>query len=317
MWRWLTAPPNLASQRIVRLNVSPDTPTGVVIAELKSQGVIRSGLAMRFWLKLLGQDLQAGTYDFSSSQSLGEVIKQLGRGVAATNQVTIPEGWTIEEMGAHFAKLGYFSSSEFIAATTRKTASYFPEWLPQEVETLEGFLFPDTYALPLQGATPGDVVKMMTDRFAEVALPLYRQGNKNKLSLKDWVTLSSIVEKEAVLQTERPTIAAVFWHRLQKNMRLESDPTVEYGLKIKQTPENPLTLEQVGTANPFNTYLNYGLPPHPIASPGLASLEATLDPPPTDFLFFVARYDGSHVFSRTLVEHEQAIAKIAEQFPSP
>ncbi len=317
LWRGLTAPPDLVSERVVRINVSPNTPASAVIAELKAQGVIRSRGMMRLWLKLANQDLQAGTYDFSSRQSLGEVIKQLGRGVAATNQVTIPEGWTIEDMGAHFARLGYFSSTEFRAATNRATAEYFPPWLPKEIETLEGFLFPDTYELPLQGATPTDVVQMMTERFAEVALPIYKQGNKTKLSLKDWVTLASIVEKEAVLQEERPTIAGVFWQRLQRNMRLESDPTVEYGLKIRQTPENPLTLDQVRTPNPFNTYLNYGLPPHPIGSPGLASLQATLDPPQTDFLFFVARYDGSHVFSRTLEEHEKAVAKIAEQFPSP
>ncbi len=314
LWVGMTAPPRIAPDRVVRLNVTPDTPANALIAELRSQGVIRSGWGMRLWLKLSGQNFQAGTYDFSSEQSLVEVVKQLDRAVVATNQVTIPEGWTIEDMGAHFARLGYFSSAEFKAATTRATAGYFPQWLPQEIETLEGFLFPDTYELPLQGATPQDVVKMMTDRFAEVALPAYKEGNKTRLSLKDWVTLASIVEREAVLESERPTIAGVFWQRLQKNMRLESDPTVEYGLKISQTPENPLTLAQVRTPNPFNTYLNYGLPPHPIGSPGLASLKATLAPPPTDFLYFVARYDGSHVFSRTLREHEQAIEVIAKQF---
>lgn len=314
LWVGVTAPPSLAPERVVRLNVTPDTPANALILELKNQGVIRSGWAMRLWLKLSRQDLQAGTYDFSSKQSLNEVVKQLDRAVVATNQVTIPEGWTIDEMGAYFSRLGYFSSSEFRSATTRATADYFPQWLPQDIETLEGFLFPDTYELPLQGTTPQAVVKMMTDRFEEVALPAYRTGNKTNLSLKDWVTLSSIVEQEAVLQSERPTIAGVFWHRLQKNMPLESDPTVEYGLKISQTPETPLTLDQVRTPNPFNTYLNYGLPPHPIGSPGLASLEAALAPPPTDFLFFVARYDGSHIFSRTLEEHKQAIDLIAEQF---
>lgn len=315
VWLGLTAPTKVSPRRVVRLHVTPDTPANALITELKQQGVIRSVWGMKLWLKFGGQHFQAGTYDFATGQPLGEVVQRLGRGEVATNQVTIPEGWTIEDMGAHFAKLGYFSSMEFKAATERATAEFFPDWLPPEVTTLEGFLFPDTYNLPLQGTTPQAVVKMMTDRFAEVALPIYKGRNKTNLSLQEWVTLASIVEKEAVIASERPTIAGVFWHRLQKNMRLESDPTVEYGLKVRQTPDQPLTLSQVRTPHPFNTYLNYGLPPHPIASPSLASLEAALAPPPTDFLFFVARYDGSHIFSRTLEEHQQAIELIAKQIP--
>ncbi len=312
LWRSWTAAPN-SSERVVRLHVATDTPTRVLLQELKAQGLIRSMWAMRLWLKVTGQSIQAGTYDFRGDQSLTQVAAQLQKGFVATNRVTIPEGWRIEDMAAHFAKLGYFSSTEFKQATQRATASYFPAWLPPDVDTLEGFLFPDTYEFPLQGITPTEVVKMMTDRFAAVALPLYREQNKTNLSLVQWVTLASIVEKEAVLDTERPTIAGVFWRRLQKGMKLEADPTVEYGLNIKQTQEQPLTLEQVRTPNPFNTYLNPGLPPHPIAAPGLASLQVTLAPPETDFLFFVARYDGSHIFSRTLEEHEQAVQKVAKQ----
>ncbi len=127
------------------------------------------------------------------------------------------------------------------------------------------------------------------------------------------MTLASIVEKEAVVGSERPLIAGVFFSRLQKGMRLESDPTVEYALGIRQTADQPLTFAQVKTVSPYNTYLNPGLPPGPIASPGLASLKATLAPEKTDYLFFVARYDGTHVFSRTLQEHEAAVTKIRKQ----
>jgi UPF0755 protein len=164
----------------------------------------------------------------------------------------------------------------------------------------------------------------MLDRFEQVALPVYQEnqsGNpKNKISLKDWVTLASIVEKEAVLESERRLISGVFWNRLRQNKRLESDPTVEYGLNIRQTRERPLTLSQVRTESPYNTYLNEGLPPGAIASVGLASLKATLDPATTDYFFFVARYDGSHVFSRTLEDHEKALQaidkKIRQQTPN-
>ena len=126
--------------------------------------------------------------------------------------------------------------------------------------------------------------------------------------------MSSIVEKEAVVAEERPTIAGVFTNRLRQNMPLGADPTVEYGLGITQTPDKPLTWAQVGTPSPYNTYINQGLPPTPIASPGMASLEAALSPAKTDYMFFVARYDGTHVFSRTLKEHEGAKQAIRQTF---
>jgi UPF0755 protein len=145
-------------------------------------------------------------------------------------------------------------------------------------------------------------------------LPAYqKQQNQTNLNLKQWVTLASIVEKEAAVPSERSRIAGVFTSRLQKGMRLESDPTVEYGLGIRQTADKPLTFAQVKIASPYNTYLNPGLPPGPIAAPGLASLEATLNPEKTDYLYFVARYDGTHVFTRTLNEHLAAVAKIRQE----
>lgn len=128
------------------------------------------------------------------------------------------------------------------------------------------------------------------------------------------MTLASIVEKESVVDEERGTIAGVFTNRLEQNIPLGADPTVEYGLGITQTPEQPLTWAQVGTPSPYNTYINPGLPPTPIASPGSASLEVTLNPEATEYLFFVARYDGTHVFSRTLAEHEAAKNAIRATF---
>ena len=122
-----------------------------------------------------------------------------------------------------------------------------------------------------------------------------------------------MVEKEAVVPQERTLIAGVFTNRLQKGQRLESDPTVEYGLNIRQTADKPLTLKQVRTPNPYNTYMNAGLPPTAIAAPGKASLEATLNPDSTDYFFFVARYDGTHVFSRSLAEHERAQGQIRDR----
>ena len=150
------------------------------------------------------------------------------------------------------------------------------------------------------------VVDVMLDRFETVALPIYQETPEPNLSLLEWVTLASIVEKESVVPDERNLIAGVFTNRLVRGMPLGADPTVEYGLGIRQTKDQPLTWTQVETPSPYNTYLNPGLPPTPIASPGQASLAATLSPEATDYLYFVARYDGTHVFSRTLAEHEAA-----------
>ncbi len=294
----------------------------VIGQELESTGVIRSSLALRLWLQWLAvkdgdtRPLRAGTYDFTLNQPLSEVVTQMQESKPVEVRFTIPEGWSIAQMAAYFEQKGYFSANDFIAATGKGGLSRKP-WLPTDIPNLEGFLFPDTYQLPPTEITPERVVDLMLNRFEEVALPLhktYQQTNpKTALSLAEWVTLSSIVEKEAVITKERKLIAGVFTQRLKRNMRLESDPTVEYGLKIKQTKEKPLTIAQVKTPSPYNTYLNAGLPPGAIASPGRSSLEAVLDPDATEYLFFMARYDGSHIFSRTLAEHNKAVRQVDNQ----
>lgn len=157
----------------------------------------------------------------------------------------------------------------------------------------------------------------MLGQFERVALPEYEETQPPEpMTLHEWVTLGSIVEKEAVVPEERGTIAGVFWQRLRTGMNLGADPTVEYALGIRQTVDTPLTLAQVAVDSPYNTYRNPGLPPTAIASPGLASLQATLAPEETPYLYFVARYDGTHFFSRTLAEHEAAIAGLNGNWPN-
>jgi UPF0755 protein len=294
-------------------------PTQAIAQELESAGVIRSSLALRLWVtwqSLRSNEsvaLRAGTYDFATNQSLPEVVSQIQTAKSSEVRFTIPEGWSIAQMADLFEKQGFFAAKDFVASAQRVSPRR-RNWIPEDVPSLEGFLFPDTYQILPSEATPDRIIDLMLDRFEQVALPVYQENQsgkpKVKVSLKDWVTLASIVEKEAVIESERRIISGVFWNRIRKNMRLESDPTVEYGLNIKQTPENPLTLEQVRTDSPYNTYLNEGLPLGAISSVGLASLKATLDPATTDYLFFVAKFDGSHVFSRSLEEHEKALQVI-------
>lgn len=333
-WSWASQPVLVvapigeeAEPPTVRIRIEPGTAAQQIGVDLAAANLIRSAFAWSLWTRwhtlqarLAGETsrgFQAGTYELSPTQSLPAIAQQIWTGQTVARRLTIPEGWTQRQMADYFAAQGLFSAQAFLRVTEQSWSDRYP-WLPEGLPHLEGFLFPDTYEVAEDTLTPEQIVQMMLDQFETVALPLYRQAQQRPqppdLTLKDWVTLASIVEKEAVLPAERPLIAGVFTARLARGQRLEADPTVEYGLGIQQTPAQPLTLAQVRTPSPYNTYLNEGLPPTPIASPGLASLEAVLNPEKTDYLYFVARYDGSHIFSRTLAEHEAAQAKIrAEQ----
>ncbi len=320
-WSWAIAPVSSGATATQRLAIATGTSADAVGQQLAAAGLIRSQLAWKIWARWRGwQDPQAGpqsgTFAISGQDSLPAIAAQIWQGDVLQTQFTIPEGWSIKQMGAYFQQRGWFTAAEFEQAARQIDRDRYP-WLPTQLTSLEGWLYPNTYQLPAGKVTPTDVIHLMLDSFQKTALPLYKkQPNKkqpSQLSLADWVKLSSIVEKEAVVPQERPLIAGVFLNRLRQNIPLGSDPTVEYGLGIRQTPDQPLTFAQVKTPSPYNTYLNPGLPPTAIASPGLASLSAVLQPAQTNYLFFVARYDGTHVFSRTLAEHEAAQEQIHRQ----
>ena len=324
-WRWSSAPSqSIASTaietdaKIAQFQIPPGTAAQKIGQDLEAAGLIRSATAWDVWARWLEwQDpkggFKAGVYQLSSAQPLAAIAEKIWQGQVVQRSFTIPEGWSLRQMAAHFESIGFFSASEFLAAASQIKRDRHP-WLPADLPHLEGFLYPDTYKLNGDSITPQGVVEQMLNRFKEMALPVYQRGQKQtELDLREWVTLASIVEKEAVVQKERSRIAGVFDRRLRQGLTLGADPTVEYGLGIRQTADRPLTLAQVNTPNPYNTYRNPGLPPTPIASPGLASLKAALYPESTNYLYFVARYDGTHVFSRTLSEHQAAQAAIREQ----
>ena len=324
-WSWVSAPPveststpsSPDTDKTVQIRIPSGTSATQIGQDLAAAGLIRSAEAWNIWVRWLSvQDkagFKAGTYQLSPTKSLPEIAAAITTGNEVQRSFTIPEGWSLKQMAAYFESQGFFSARDFMAAANRVPRDRFP-WLPSGIPQLEGFLYPDTYQVAAGTVTPNSVIDQMLKRFEQVALPVYQTSpQKSLFTLLQWVTLASVVEKEAVIPVERPRIAGVFIKRLRQGMKLESDPTVEYGLGIQQTPDRPLTLNQVNTPNPYNTYLNRGLPPTPIASPGLASLQATLSSEKTDYLFFVARYDGSHVFSRTLAEHQAAVLAIRKQ----
>lgn len=326
-WNWASAPiastatvtANAAAEKPgVKIKILPGTAAQQIGRDLEAAGLIRESSAWNLWAKWLQWQnpkggFKAGTYKLSPQEPLTAIAERIWRGQVVQSTFTIPEGWSLRQMAAYFEAEGFFPAQDFISAASQIPRNQFP-WLPEALPYLEGFLYPDTYNLNADQITPQAVIKQMLSRFEQVALPLYQQHRQQtNLNLQQWVTLASIVEKEAVVQSERPRIAGVFSQRMRQGIALQSDPTVEYGLGIRQTAAQPLTLAQVRQPSPYNTYINPGLPPTPIASPGVASLKATLSPENTDYLYFVARYDGTHVFSRTLAEHEKAQAAIRRQ----
>ncbi|NJP08509.1 MAG: endolytic transglycosylase MltG [Leptolyngbyaceae cyanobacterium RU_5_1] len=325
-WAWATAPSTLSitastTQQLVNLRIPPGTSAQEIGQELEMMGLIRSANAWSLWARWLmlndpNGGFRAGTYQLSRRQSLQDIAAKIWTGDTVQLSFTIPEGWSMRQMARYFEQQQFFSAQEFFAAADRVSLAEYP-WLPTNLPAdssrLEGFLYPDTYQISEPPIQPEAILKQMLNRFEQVALPLYQQRGRTTLNLAEWVTLASIVEKEAVVPQERSRIAGVFLNRLIKNIPLGADPTVEYALGIQQTPDRPLTLKDVQTDSPYNTYLHPGLPPTAIASPGKASLEAVLSPENTDYLYFVARYDGTHVFSRTLVEHQAAQSAIRDQ----
>lgn len=302
----------------VQFQVKQGTSAQAIGQQLESQGIIKSSFAWKLWTSWLAKQgkgsLKSGTYILSPNQSLPDIADLILNGKVVQVGFTIKEGWNIKQMAEYFEKeKGWFSAASFIAASQDIPKAKFP-WLPDGIPHVEGFLYPETYKVPSDGITAEGIRDQMLKQFEQNALPLYQQAQQTtKFSLLEWVSLASVVEKEAVIAKERPLIAGVFVSRLAKNMRLESDPTVEYGLGIKQTADRPLTFAEVKRPNPYNTYVNAGIPPGPIGSPGLGSLQAVLQPEQTDKLFFVARYDGTHVFSETLSEHVKATNEIRRQ----
>ncbi|MEL7035922.1 MAG: endolytic transglycosylase MltG [Cyanobacteria bacterium J06592_8] len=328
-WSWVSSAPtdddligaSSEDETAVQMTIPPGTSSQQIGQDLEAAGLIRSSQAWRLWSRWLvfadpEGEYKAGTYQLSSTQSLSEVADKIWKGEVMQLSFTIPEGWSIQQMAEYFEAQGYFSAQAFTEAASQIPDDDYP-WLPPDLPLLEGFLYPDTYQVDAEQITPEAIVRQMLDRFQQVALPVYQNSpNPTNLSLNEWVTLGSIVEKEAVVASERGIISGVFHNRLEQGMRLAADPTVEYALGIRQTVDQPLTFKQVDTPSPYNTYLNVGLPPTAIASPGVASLKATLNPEPTEYLYFMARYDGTHIFSRTAAEHQAAIAEVERQLSS-
>ncbi len=290
-----------------------------VTRKLAESGILDDAFHFRVLALFLGYEgkIQAGTYSFSSDMSTLEVLQRLRHGRTNVKIITVIEGWQLGEIAKAVEKAGIAPAQEFLKAAVAgpyQQRFSFLQGLDPSIP-LEGYLFPATYLFPAD-ATIQEVISTMLARMDEALTPQLREEiAKGGLTVHQALTIASIVERETALSHERPIIAQVFLKRWHLGMPLEADPTVQYALA--QVPDNverygfwkaPLTLEDLRTDSPYNTYVVASLPPGPIASPSMDSILATIRPADTDYLYFVARKDGSHAFASSWEEHLANVA---------
>jgi UPF0755 protein len=285
-----------------------EVPRGAAFREvatgLEAIGAVRDARAFSWLARLERKDgaLHAGEYEIPAGLSAHGVLELLMGGRVRLHRVVVPEGLTLVEIAQRFAAAGFGSEAEF--ATLARDPAVAKE-LGVPGETLEGYLFPETYQLP-RGATQRQIVAAQLAQFERAWLEIAPLAAKRGLSKRDTVVLASLIEKETGAPEERPLISAVFHNRLARGMRLETDPAVIYGIANFDGNLRRVHLED--ESNPYNTYRIPGLPPGPIASPGAAALRAAVEPAPgVQYLFFVARGDGTHEFTTNYRDHVNAV----------
>lgn len=276
---------------------------------LEGAGIIRNARAVEILARYreLESALQAGEYRLSAASPPGEILDALASGRVATHELVIPEGFTAAMIAARLEAAGLGNADEFESWVLSPAGAAAHG---VKGPNLEGYLFPDTYHLP-RGLGARALAKVFVDRFEEVWSEVSAGKPKLPLDLRETVILASIVEKETGAPHERPLIASVFLNRMKLGMRLETDPTVIYG--IPDFDGNLRRLDLENRTNPYNTYVIPGLPPGPIASPGRDALVAVLEPAESEYLFFVSQNDGTHQFSRTYSEHEMAVNRFQKR----
>lgn len=311
LWRAVHSPYRGYSEPAKRIEVKKGMRTAPILRLLQNQGVVRDEYVPMIYMKLLrrGESVKAGIYEFDRAMSPVQVLDKLISGDVSLRSITIREGLD------RFAIARLFAAEGFGTEPAWKKITGDPELirdLAPQAGSLEGFLFPDTYKFD-PGTPIETIVKAMTQNFrkhftAEMAFI------STGLDLHQTVTLASIVETEARLPQERPMVASVYLNRYRKRMLMGADPTVIYALKLAGRWDGNIRKPDLQMDSPYNTYKVPGLPPGPIANPGLASLRAAAAPATTNFLYFVAKQDGSHAFSTNLNEHNRNVDLYQRQY---
>jgi UPF0755 protein len=286
-----------------------EVPVGMSVPSLSEllheKGLVRSAGKFRWLVKFKGaaRQIKAGEYQLSTGLRPGELLNKITRGEVRLHQITFPEGYTLKQMAKLLEASELVNAERFIAAANDPP---FVRSLGIPATSLEGYLFPDTYRFA-KGLPVETVLRSFVTMFNQHFGPVQEeQARKLAFTRHQVVILASVVEKETAVAEERPLIAGVFLNRLRKRIRLQSDPTVIYGLR---NFDGNLTRAHLQKDTPYNTYTRRGLPIGPICNPGAASIQAVLNPTSTSYLYFVAKKDGTHHFSTSLVEHNAAVSR--------
>jgi UPF0755 protein len=286
------------------VDIAPGTGTETIGEELEKSGVIRSRYGFDLLRLVKGGRLEAGEYRFDHATSMPEVYARLIRGDVYTRALTIPEGYNIFDIAQAVEAAGLGSRETFLSAERQHT-ELIAEWAPRgggnPPDSLEGYLFPDTYQFS-RHATPLQMLTVMVRRFRQMSTQLGMGGD-----IARTVIMASLVEKEVSQGAERPLVAGVFVNRLARNMPLATDPTVIYAALLEGRWRGAIYASDLQSASPYNTYRHVGLPPGPICNPGRAALRAAIAPKQTDYLYFVSDAAGHSRFSTNLKEHEENV----------
>ena len=299
---WLLFTP-FGPESEIFVELAPRSSTVRIGQQLESAGIVRSQFAfdlMRWWKR---GTLRAGEYRFDHPASAAEVYARIARGDVFTISLTVPEGASVFDIALRAEQAGFGAKEDFLDAANKQAALVAD--LDPRATSLEGYLFPDTYRLARK-ATPAQICSAMVRRFRVVAGQIGLKGNVHRV-----VTMASLVERETAVDAQRPLVASVFENRLAKKIPLMTDPSVIYGLELSGRWRGAIYGSDLKLDTPYNTYLHTGLPPGPVANPGLRSLRAAMTPAKTDYLFFVAagaNPQGGSLFSSTIEEHARDVA---------
>lgn len=282
---------------------------GEIGSLLQEKGVITSQYRFWFLAKLNGVDshFKTGNYAFQSHMETRDVLQQLVHGASVVMRFTIPEGYNVNEIARTLAEKGIVNQKDFLREAKNFAPYDYMTGNPHETYRAEGFLFPDTYEVRGDIET-ADVLHLMADEFNQkLTSELRARADEMGLSVYELITLASLVEKEARFEDDRPVIAQVFLKRLRIGMPLQSDTTIQY---LLDAPKEDVSISDTKIDSPYNTYQHMGLPPGPIANPGIASIQAVLWPADTDYLYFVADREGHNHYSQSYEEHLAIVEQV-------
>lgn len=292
-----------------KVYVPKGSTTAQIVRLMEEGGALRHPLAFRLLVAatVTGRKLQYGEYTFPTPPDALDVWRKVVSGDVTKFAVTVPEGSNLFDIAELLEEDDLVEADAFLAAASSQGLLRSLE-IPGK--SAEGFLFPDTYQF-VKYMTPEEILEIMARRFRQAVTPeMEKAAGESGLSLSELVTIASIIEKETGVDEEKPLVSSVIRNRMALGMPLQMDPTVIYGLRKF---DDELTRKDLRTPHPYNTYLNKGLPPGPIANPGLSALEAALAPAKTKYLYFVSRNDGSHEFSETMESHARAVASYRQR----